>query len=115
MSTYVPLTNGTATASNSSSALGLAIGPGWDIDWFRVRAGVGLYSVSVKSTVDGVTNSTSSRPSASWARSPPRSGAPSRSRLGVEVRMVGLQSPLNGIYQALWQLGITGRWDFVRK
>ncbi len=28
--------------------------------------------------------------------------------------MVALQSPLNGIYQALWQLGITGRWDFVR-
>jgi hypothetical protein len=34
--------------------------------------------------------------------------------LGVEFRMVALQSPTNGIYQSLWQLGVTGRWDFVR-
>ena len=78
-STYLPATNGATTTSNSSSALGLAIGPGWDIDWFRVRAGVGLYSVSVKSTVGGVSNSTSATTSASWARWPPRSGARSPS------------------------------------
>ena len=44
----------TVYATNSSYALGLAIGPGWDIDWFRVRVGVGLYDVVVKTDVAGV-------------------------------------------------------------
>jgi len=113
--TYLPGTNGTATSSNSSSALGLAIGPGWDIDWFRVRVGVGLYSVSVKSTVEGVTNSTSATSLGFMGALAAQVWRPEPFALGVEVRMVALQSPTSGIYESLWQLGITGRWDFARK
>lgn len=112
--TYLPGTNGTATASNSSSALGLAIGPGWDIDWFRVRAGVGLYSVSSKSTVDGVTNSTSAVSIGFMGALAAQVWRPEPFGLGVEVRMVALQSPTSGIYESLWQVGLTGRWDFAR-
>ena len=32
----------------------------------------------------------------------------------VEGRVVGLQWPTNGIFQAMWQVGLTGRWDFAR-
>ena len=113
--TYLPGTNGTATSSNSSSALGLAIGPGWDIDWFRVRAGVGLYSVSAKSTVDGVTNSTSAVSIGFMGALAAQVWRPEPFVLGVEVRMVALQSPTSGIYESLWQVGLTGRWDFSRK
>ena len=114
-STYVPGTNGTTTSSSSSSALGLAIGPGWDIDWFRVRAGVGLYSVSVKSTVGGVTNSTSSATIGFMGALAAQVWRPEPFGLGVELRMVALQSPASGIYESLWQVGLTGRWDFSRK
>ena len=114
-SSYMPFTNGTAATSNSSSALGLAIGPGWDIDWFRVRAGVGLYNVSVKSTVDGVSNSASALSIGFMGALAAQVWRPEPFGLGVEFRMVALQSPMNGIYQTLWQLGVTGRWDFVRK
>ena len=79
-----------------------------------MRAGVGLYSVSVKSTVDGVANSTSSTSIGFMGALAAQVWRPEPFGLGIEARMVALQSPTNGIYQALWQLGITGRWDFVR-
>jgi hypothetical protein len=33
--------------------------------------------------------------------------------LGVEARLVALQVPTVGISQTMWELGVTGRWDFV--
>ncbi len=113
--TYVPGTNSGLVSTSSSSALGLAIGPGWDIDWFRVRVGVGLYDVFVSSTVNGVTNSTSALSIGFMAALAAQVWRPEPFALGVEARVVGLQSPTNGFYEALWQVGITGRWDFSRK
>ena len=112
---YLPGSNTGTVSSSSSSALGLAIGPGWDIDWFRVRVGVGLYDVFVSSTVNGVTNSTSAVTIGFMAALGAQVWRPDPFALGVEARLVGLQSPMNGVYEALWQVGITGRWDFSRK
>src|SRR5262249_32730145 len=41
---YVPNTNGSVYSKSSSHALGIILGPGFDISWFRVRGGVGLYA-----------------------------------------------------------------------
>jgi hypothetical protein len=113
--TYIPGSNTGTVSSSSSSAIGLAIGPGWDIDWFRVRVGVGLYDVFVSSTVNGVTNSTSAASIGFMAALAAQVWRPDPFALGLEARVVGLQSPMNGFYEALWQVGITGRWDFSRK
>jgi hypothetical protein len=111
---YDPRTGGTLYASNSSSALGLIIGPGFDISWFRIRAGLGLYSVSVKTTVDGVENKASQTSLGFLVSAAGMVWRPEPFALGVEARLAMLQAPTAGIYQLSWVAGLTGRWDFAR-
>ncbi len=104
-----------AFASNSSWAVGLMFGPGFDVDRFRFRAGIGFYSVSVKTTVLDVTNTVSkldlgfvaAASAFVWRREP--------FAVGVEARIAALQTPFTGISQAMWELGLGGRWDFSRR
>lgn len=113
---YLPGSNGSAFASNSSYALGFVVGPGWDIDWFRFRVGVGLYDVVVESAVLGQTNTSSalslgflvSAAVLVWRPEPIFA-------LGIEARLAALQAPTNGIYQTSWAIGLTGSWDFVHQ
>lgn len=111
---YVPGGASTIYATNSSYALGLAIGPGWDIDWFRVRVGVGLYNVSVKTDVSAQPNTVSQVGLGFLASLSAMAWRPDPFALGVEARLVALTFPTNGIYQSMWSAGLTGRWDFVR-
>jgi hypothetical protein len=104
----------TAFASNSSWAWGLAFGPGFDLDRFRLRAGIGLYDVSVRTNVSGQENTSSGIHLGFLAAASAMVWRPEPFALGVEARLVALQAPTAGIYQSMWQLGITGRWDFVR-
>lgn len=115
-SVYLPggLPGATAFASNSSWALGLVLGPGWDIDWFRFRAGVGLYSVNVETAVLGQTNTSSKATIGFLAAAGVLVWKADPFALGVEARLAALQSPFNGIYQSSWAIGLTGRWDFAR-
>ena len=113
---YLPGVPGQAAfASNSSWALGLIVGPGWDIDWFRLRAGVGFYSVNVETTVQGQTNSSSKVALGFLAAAGVLLWKPDPFALGVEARVAALEAPLNGIYQTSWVVGLTGRWDFSRR
>lgn len=112
---YNPVTNTSFPVTNSQSALGLVVGPGWDIDWFRVRAGVGLYDVFTSTTTDGVKNSSSGVAIGFMAALAAQVWRPDPFALGIEARVVGLQSPTSGVYESFWQLGVTGRWDFSRK
>jgi hypothetical protein len=105
----------TTTADSSSYALGFILGPGWDIDWFRIRAGIGLYDVVVHTTVNGATNSPSSLQLGFLATASAMVWRPEPFALGVEARLVALQLPTVGISQSMWELGVTGRWDFVRR
>jgi len=111
---YVPGASPTVFASNSSYAVGLAIGPGWDIDWFRVRVGVGLYDVVVKANVNAKPNTVSQFAIGFLASMSAMVWRPDPFALGVEARLVALTFPTNGIYQSMWSAGLTGRWDFVR-
>ena len=111
---YVPGGLNTLSVNNSSYALGLAIGPGWDVDWFRVRVGVGLYDVFVKTEVNAQSNTVSQIGIGFLASLSAMVWRPDPFALGVEARMVALTFPTNGIYQAMWSAGVTGRWDFVR-
>jgi hypothetical protein len=104
----------TVRAKNSSFALGLAIGPGWDVDWFRIRVGVGLYDVFVTTDVLGQPNTVSQISIGFLASMAAMVWRPEPFALGVEARIVALQFPASGIYQAMWSAGLTGRWDFVR-
>jgi len=103
----------TTWASNSNWAWGFVLGPGWDIDWFRFRVGVGLYDVLVKTTVGGVTNTISQFSVGFLGAASALVWRPEPFAVGVEFRMVALQMPFTGIYQSAWEAGITGRWDFV--
>ena len=107
-----PVTTG--FASNSSWAAGLVVGPGWDLDRFRLRAGIGLYDVQVRTSVSGQTNTSSGIHLGFLAAASAMVWRPEPFALGVEARLVALQAPTAGIYQSMWQLGLTGRWDFVR-
>lgn len=104
----------TIYATNSTYALGLAIGPGWDIDWFRVRVGVGLYDVFVKTDASGEPNTVSQFGIGFLASLSALVWRPDPFALGVEARLVALAFPTNGIYRSMWSAGVTGRWDFVR-
>jgi len=104
----------TGFASNSSWAWGLALGPGWDLDRFRLRAGVGLYDLQVRTTVSGQTNTSSGIHIGFLAAASAMVWQPDPFALGLEARLVALQAPTAGIYQSMWQVGVTGRWDFVR-
>jgi hypothetical protein len=99
-------------ASNSSWAWGLTLGPGWDVDWFRFRAGIGLYDVFVRATAAGKTNTASKINIGFLAAATAMVWQPEPFALGVEARLVGLQAPTAGIFQASWQVGLAGRWDF---
>jgi hypothetical protein len=113
---YVPGTPVTTTfASNSSYALGLVLGPGFDIDWFRIRGGLGLFGYNVSTTVDGVTNKISQTGLGFLLTASALVWRPEPFALGVEGRLVALQTPTAGIYQLMWEMGLTGRWDFVNK
>jgi len=55
---------GTVYARNSAAALGFVVGAGWDIDWFRLRVGLGLYDQIVTTNVTAVTRTSTGRSSA---------------------------------------------------
>jgi opacity protein-like surface antigen len=110
---YDPATNTTTFASNSLTALGFIIGPGWDIDWFRLRVGIGVYDVMVKSTVNGSTDKANVLGLGFLASAAAMVWRPEPFGLGIEARLVALQAPFNGIYQTTWQIGLSGRWDFA--
>jgi len=113
---YVPGTPvQTTSASNSSYALGLVLGPGWDLDWFRIRAGLGLFAYNVKTTVSGATNSISQPGLGFLVTASALVWHPEPFALGVEGRVVALEMPTGGIYQVMWEVGLTGRWDFVHR
>jgi opacity protein-like surface antigen len=114
-SVYLPGSGpGTSTyASNSTWAWGFVLGPGWDIDWFRIRAGVGIYDVHVQTTVLGQTNTSSQLSIGFLASAGALVWRPEPFALGIEARLAALQSPTSGIYQSSWEIGLTGRWDFV--
>jgi len=100
-------------ASNSSWAWGFVIGPGWDVDWFRFRVGVGLYDLLVKTNVAGTTSTISQFSVGFLAAASALVWRPEPFALGVEARLVALQMPFTGIYESVWEVGLTGRWDFV--
>jgi hypothetical protein len=104
----------TVYASNSSYALGLVVGPGFDIDWFRLRLGLGIYDVFVNTQVAGASNTISQLGIGFLASGSAFVWRPEPFALGVEARMVALQMPMTGIYQMMWSVGLTGRWDFAR-
>jgi opacity protein-like surface antigen len=110
----LPGGSSTVYATNSSFAIGLAIGPGWDIDWFRVRVGVGVYDVFVKTDVIGQPHTVSQIGIGFFASLGALVWRPDPFALGAEARLVALTFPTNGIYQTMWSAGLTGRWDFVR-
>jgi hypothetical protein len=104
---------GTVYAKNGAHALGFVIGAGWDVDWFRARAGLGFYDYEVQTTVDNIQNNITQLGLGFLVTLSAYIWRPEPFALGVEARLVALQSPLNGIYQTTWELGLTGRWDFV--
>jgi hypothetical protein len=104
----------TTYASNSSYAIGVIVGPGFDIDWFRLRLGLGLYDVIVKTNVDGNPNTVSQVSVGFMAAAGVLVWRPEPFALGVEARLNALNYPLTGVYQTMWSVGLTGRWDFAR-
>jgi len=103
----------TVYASNSTWAWGFVLGPGWDIDWFRFRVGVGLYDVVVQTNVAGVTSTLSQFTVGFLGTASALVWNPDPFALGVEGRVVAFQYPFTGIYQSMWEVGLTGRWDFI--
>lgn len=112
---YLPESaTGTATtADNASWALGIMLGPGFDIDWLRLRGGIGIYDVSVRTSVLDRTNTSSKLSIGFLASASMFVWRASAFALGVEARVAALEAPTAGIYQASWSVGLTGRWDFV--
>jgi hypothetical protein len=101
-------------SSNSSYAIGLAAGPGFDIDWFRARLGLALYDVVVNTNVTGTSNTVTQWSVGFLVSAAALVWRPDPFALGVEARLVALNFPLTGIYQTMWSVGITGRWDFAK-
>jgi hypothetical protein len=106
---------GTVYAKNYATAVGFLIGPGFDVDWFRARLGIGFYDYEVKTYLGDSSSSISQVTLGFLASVAAFVWRPEPFALGVEARLVALQSPLNGVYQTMWELGLTGRWDFVNK
>jgi len=111
---YVPNTNGSIYARSSSHALGIIFGPGFDISWFRVRGGVGLYFVSTHTSVQDVNTNTTSTNIGYLLTASALVWQHDQFAVGIEARLVMLQAPGNGIFQTSWAAGLTGRWDFAR-
>jgi hypothetical protein len=103
----------TMYVSNSTYALGFVVGAGWDIDWFRARLGLGLYSQHVTTNVTGTSDSANQIGLGFLAAVSALVWQPDPFALGVEARLVALEFPTNGIYQTMWSVGLTGRWDFA--
>lgn len=98
---------------NSSYALGFTFGVGWDIDWFRIRTGLGLYDEVVKTKLNGTSNTVTQLGLGFLVAASALVWRPDPFALGVEARMVALHVPTAGIYQSMWSVGLTGRWDFA--
>ncbi len=112
---YQPGGSTVVFASNSSYAFGLAGGAGFDVDWFRLRVGMGLYDVLINTSVTGNTAHTVSQLGIGFVVSAAALvWRPDPFALGVEGRLVALDFPMAGIYQTMWSVGLTGRWDFAR-
>jgi len=111
---YVPNTNGSVRASSGSHALGVILGPGFDISWFRVRGGVGLYFVSTHTSVQDVNTTTTSTNIGYLLTATALVWQHDQFAAGIEARLVMLQAPGNGVFQTSWAAGLTGRWDFAR-
>ncbi len=104
----------TMYTTGSTHAWAFTLGPGFDVAWFRVRGGVGLYLVSSTTKALGV-ESTASSPHLGYvlgASALVWNGDPFA--VGVEARLTALNSPGQGIYETAWATGLTGRWDFAR-
>ncbi len=111
---YQPGNPPVAFASNSSYAIGLSGGAGFDIDWFRLRVGLGLYDVLVHTSVTGNAPHTVSQLGLGFvANAAILVWRPDPFALGVEGRIIALDFPMGGIYQTIWSVGLTGRWDFA--
>jgi hypothetical protein len=104
----------TTYSTNSSYAIGILVGPGFDIDWFRLRLGLGIYDTFVKTNVAGESNTISQLGIGFLVGASALLWQPDPFALGVEGRLVALQMPMTGIYQTMWSVGLTGRWDFAR-
>ena len=104
----------TTFASNSSYAIGLIVGPGFDIDWFRLRLGLGIYDTFVKTSVAGESSTISQLGVGFLVGASALLWQPDPFALGIEGRLVALQLPMTGIFQTMWSVGLTGRWDFAR-
>ena len=111
---YVPNTNGVVYARSSSHALGFIFGPGFDIAWFRVRGGIGLYAVSTSTTVQDVNKTTTSANIGYLVTASALVWQRDQFAVGIEGRFMMLQVPGNGTSQSSWAVGLTGRWDFAR-
>jgi hypothetical protein len=111
---YVPNTNGSLYSRSSSHALGVTLGPGFDISWFRLRGGVGAYFVSTSTTVQDVSKSTTSAQIGYLLTASALVWQRDQFAVGIEARLVTLHSPGNGVFQTSWAAGLTGRWDFAR-
>jgi len=111
---YVPNTNGSVRASSSSHALGIILGPGFDISWFRVRGGVGAYFVSTHTSVQDVNKNTTSTNLGYLLTASALVWQHNEFAVGIEARLVMLEAPGNGVFQTSWAAGLTGRWDFAR-
>jgi len=103
----------TIQSTNSSYALGLSLGIGLDFDWFRLRGGLSLYNVAVSTNVTGSVNTVSQMSLGFLVGASAFVWRPDPFAIGVEARMALLNYPLTGIYQAMWSVGLTGRWDFA--
>lgn len=112
---YNPGNNTSYAVSNGQNAIGLTVGVGWDVEWFRARAGVGVYDIMTSTTAAGVTNKATSYSLGFLAALAANVWRPDPFALGIEARLYAFQSPTAGIFETFWQVGLTGRWDFVRK
>jgi hypothetical protein len=104
-----------AFVRDSSWAWGLAIGPGWDVDWLRIRVGVGLYDIFVKTEIEGRSDTATQLSLGFLAGLGAMVWRAEPFAVGIEARLVALQHPIAGIYQSMWSIGVSGRWDFSRR
>jgi hypothetical protein len=104
-----------AFVRSSSWAWGLALGPGWDVDWLRIRVGVGLYDIFVKTELDGRSDTATQLSLGFLAGLGAMVWRAEPFAVGIEARLVAHQHPIAGIYQSMWSIGVSGRWDFSRK
>ena len=103
-----------AFVRSSSWAWGVALGPGWDVDWLRIRVGLGLYDIFVKTEIEGRSDTATQLSLGFLAGLGAMIWRAEPFAVGIEARIVALQHPIAGIYQSMWSIGVSGRWDFSR-